>query len=261
MLRSFVLGKLSLATMPWSCNCMKINEIQFYNCLPKLVHCSQEEQYGVVTQDGLSKVLISKIVRFQHMCGAFRFWSNFRWPKIWVNQWWSPHHIALSCYTWLILVINCNNEVCSCSNNTVSKAFWQKKVLPKQRISCCGVIYNAVPPGSTGCGWQKPELSAVISPFGIAVQKADWGLKEISETENTWYFDILINEINVESLIHKTIWKMFKEIWQKRDKVDCESHILLKIISFCVPNRVVLDFSCPRARTFLVPVNCHFSKS
>ena len=54
----------------------------------------------------------------------------------------SPHHMAVTGYTWLIVVINCNNEVCSCSNNTVSKAFWQKKVLPEQRISCCGVIYN-----------------------------------------------------------------------------------------------------------------------
>ena len=54
----------------------------------------------------------------------------------------SPHHVAVTGYTWLIVVINCNNEVCSCSNNTVSKAFWQKKVLPEQRISCCGVIYR-----------------------------------------------------------------------------------------------------------------------
>ena len=36
---------------------MKMKEIQFYNCLPKLVHCNQEEQYGVVTQDGLPKIL------------------------------------------------------------------------------------------------------------------------------------------------------------------------------------------------------------
>ena len=88
------------------------------------------------------KFWISKNVQFRHMCGAFRFWSNFGWPKIWGNPCWSPSCIALACYSWLILVINCNNEVCSYSNNTVLKAFWQKKVLPKQRISCCGVIYN-----------------------------------------------------------------------------------------------------------------------
>ena len=55
--KSFVMGELSFARMSLSCNCMKMNEIQFYNCLPKLVHCSQDEQYGVVTQDGLPKIL------------------------------------------------------------------------------------------------------------------------------------------------------------------------------------------------------------
>ena len=34
------------------------------------------------------------------------------------------------------------NEFCSPSNNTVSKAFWQKKVLPEQRISYCEGIYS-----------------------------------------------------------------------------------------------------------------------
>ena len=32
--------------------------------------------------------------------------------------------IALAGYSWLTLVINSNNEVCSPSNNNVSKAFW-----------------------------------------------------------------------------------------------------------------------------------------
>ena len=36
---------------------MKMNGIQFYNCLPKLVGCSQEEQYAVETQHGLPKIL------------------------------------------------------------------------------------------------------------------------------------------------------------------------------------------------------------
>ena len=54
---SFVLGELSFATMPLSCNCMKMNGIQFYNCLPKSVDCSQEEQYSVETQHGLPKIL------------------------------------------------------------------------------------------------------------------------------------------------------------------------------------------------------------
>ena len=43
--------------MRLSFNCMKMNEIQFYNCLPKLVDCSQEEQYEVETQHVLAKIL------------------------------------------------------------------------------------------------------------------------------------------------------------------------------------------------------------
>ena len=38
---------------------MKMNEIQFWNCLPKLVDSSQDDQYDVVTQDGLPKILDS----------------------------------------------------------------------------------------------------------------------------------------------------------------------------------------------------------
>ena len=34
------------------------------------------------------------------------------------------HCIALTGYSWLTLVINSNNEVCSPLNNNVSKAFW-----------------------------------------------------------------------------------------------------------------------------------------
>ena len=60
--KSLVLGELCFARMPSSCNCMKINEIQFWSCLPKLVDSSQDDQYGVMTQDGLPKILDSKNV-------------------------------------------------------------------------------------------------------------------------------------------------------------------------------------------------------
>ena len=40
------------------------------------------------------------------------------------------------------MVITCNNEVCSRSDNAVSKSFWQKEVLPEQRISYCAGIYK-----------------------------------------------------------------------------------------------------------------------
>ena len=52
------------------------------------------------------------------------------------------HCIALTAYTWLTLVINCNNEVCSHSNNTVSREFFQKKVRSLQKISYCVGIYT-----------------------------------------------------------------------------------------------------------------------
>ena len=82
----------------------------------------------------------------------------------------SQHYIALTAYTWITLVINCNNEVCSHTNNTVSKAFLQKKVLPKQRISSCGVIYMLVSVLDartqlglngwiTGWTWSKEQIS------------------------------------------------------------------------------------------------------
>ena len=53
-------------------------------------------------------------------------------PKFRISHFGLLHCIALADYTWLIMVINCNNEVCSPSNNNVSRAFSKKKVLPRQ---------------------------------------------------------------------------------------------------------------------------------
>ena len=53
----------------------------------------------------------------------------------------SPHLMAVTGHSWLTLVVNCKNELCSPSNNTISKAFWQKRVLQEQKISCCEGIY------------------------------------------------------------------------------------------------------------------------
>ena len=104
---------------------------------------------------GSPKFWIFKNVQFRHICGAFEFWSNFGWPKIWVIPCWSPHLIVRDCYPWLIMVIN--------SNNTVSKAFWQKKVLPEQRISCCGVIYNERNIDQNVQVYTKIRLNSLIS--------------------------------------------------------------------------------------------------
>ena len=46
----------------------------------------------------------------------------------------SPHHIAVTGCNKLILVNNCKTEFHSFSYNYNAKAFWQKKVLPEQRI-------------------------------------------------------------------------------------------------------------------------------
>ena len=87
--KSFVLGELSFVTMPLSCNCMKMNEIQFWNCLPKLgslypvtaMWCGDSRWND-------PKFGIPKNVQFWHICGSFSFWSNFGWPKIWVIPCW-----------------------------------------------------------------------------------------------------------------------------------------------------------------------------
>ena len=50
-------------------------------------------------------------------------------------------------------MINSNNKLGSRSNNTVSKAFWQKNVLPEQRISCCEGIYTLIKTELPKLGW------------------------------------------------------------------------------------------------------------
>ena len=64
------------------------------------------------------------------------FTAIFGDPKFGVIHFGLSHCIAFPAYTWLNLVINCcTNEVCSCSNNNVSRAFWQQKVFHYNRLS------------------------------------------------------------------------------------------------------------------------------
>ena len=129
--------------MPLTQYCFKMNEIQFWNCWPKLVHWSQWQPHGVVTQHGMTQNLV-----FLKMCNfdihelLSGFGAILGDPKFGSFHVGSPHHVAVTGHSWLTLVGNSNNELCSPSNNTVSKAFWQKKVLPEQRISYCEGIYN-----------------------------------------------------------------------------------------------------------------------
>ena len=87
------------------------------------------------------KFWIFKMCNFDISVVHLSFWAILGDPKFGSFHIGSPHHVAVTGYTWLIVVINSNNELCSRSNNTVSKAFWQKKVLPEQRISCCEGIH------------------------------------------------------------------------------------------------------------------------
>ena len=80
----------------------------------------------------------------------------------------SPNCVALVAYTWLTLVINCNNEVCSPSNNAVSRAFWQKKVWSLQKDVTLRVISKRnFPCRHNECNFFQtpPSSSRITFPF------------------------------------------------------------------------------------------------
>ena len=109
--KSFVLGELSFVTMPLSCNCMKMNEIQFWNCLPKLVHCTQWQPCGVVTQDGMAQNLgFLKMSNFDIYVVLLAFGAILADPKFGSFHVGSTHHLAVTGYNELTLVVNCMNE-------------------------------------------------------------------------------------------------------------------------------------------------------
>ena len=149
--KSLVVGELSFASMPLSCSCMKMNGIQFWNCLSKLVYCSQWQPCGVVTQHGMTQNLgFLKMSNFDIYVVHLAFGAILGDSKFGSFHVGSPHHMAVTGYSWLTLVVNCMNELCSSSNNTVSKAFWQNKVLPQQKISYCAGIYYCKTPLTKG---------------------------------------------------------------------------------------------------------------
>ena len=131
--------------MPLRYYWLNMNGIQFWNCLPKLVHCSQWQPCGVVTQHGMTQNLgFLKVSSFDIYVVHLAFGAILGDSKFGSFHVGSPHLMAVTGHSWLTLVGNSNNEVCSPSNNTVSKAFWQKKVLPEQRISYCEGIYMLI---------------------------------------------------------------------------------------------------------------------
>ena len=75
--------------MPLRYYCLKMNGIQFWNCSPKLVHCSQWQPCGVLTQHAMTQNLVFlKVSNFDIYVLLSGFWSNFGWPKIWVIPCW-----------------------------------------------------------------------------------------------------------------------------------------------------------------------------
>ena len=122
-------------------NCLNMNEIQFGNCLPKLVECSQQEQIPCCNLICIAPNFGSpEMCNFDLYVVDLGFTAILGDPKFGAVHMRVQHCIALTAYTWLILVINCNNEVCSHSNNAVSREFWRKKVLSLQRNVTLRVI-------------------------------------------------------------------------------------------------------------------------
>ena len=134
--KSFVLGELSFARMPSRQYCLKVNKLHCWNCRPELVNCGQWQPWGVVTQHGKTQILglpklLQKLIP-PHICWN---WTFLRISKFWSFHLGSPHLVAVTGCNGLILANNFKTEVRSSSTNNISKACWQKKVLPEQVIS------------------------------------------------------------------------------------------------------------------------------
>ena len=79
---------------------MKMNGIQFWNCLPKLVHCSQLQQCGVVTQHGMTQNLVflkmSNFDIYVLLSGFGAILGDRKFGSFHVG---SRHHVAVTGYT------------------------------------------------------------------------------------------------------------------------------------------------------------------
>ena len=133
--KSFVLGELSFARMPSRQYCLKVNKLHCWNCRPELVNCGQWQPSSVVTQHGMTQILshpkLLQKLNGPHIC---RNWTLLGIPNFGSFHVGSPHHMVVTGYNELILVNNSKTELRSYSINNISKACWQKKVLPEQVI-------------------------------------------------------------------------------------------------------------------------------
>ena len=120
-----VVTRLSFARMPLRYYCWNVDILHFLNCLPILVQCNQWEQKKCHNPKcNVPNFVILEMCDFDIYVTNFAFREFFEDPKFGTLHLGLWHFFALTHYTWLILVINCNNEVCAPLNNTVSKAFW-----------------------------------------------------------------------------------------------------------------------------------------
>ena len=121
--------------MPSRQYCLKVNRIHSCIWRPELVKCSQWQPCGVVTQHGMTQILshpkLLKKLNGPHIC---RNWTLLGIPNFGSFHVGSKHHMAVTGYNELILVNNFKTEFRSSSSNNISKACWQKKVLPEQVI-------------------------------------------------------------------------------------------------------------------------------
>ena len=121
--------------MPSRQYCLKVNRIHSCNWRPELVKCSQWQPCGVVTQQRMTQILshpkLLKKLNGPHIC---RNWTLLGIPNFRSFHVGSKHHMAVTGYNELILVNNLKTEFRSSSSNNISRACWQKKVLPQQVI-------------------------------------------------------------------------------------------------------------------------------
>ena len=133
--KSFVLGELSFARMPSRQYCLKMNRVHSCNWQPELVHCTQWQPSGVLTQHGMTQILgqpkLLQKLKEPHICWN---WTFLGIPNFGPFHLGSPHHMAVTGYNELTLANNSKTEFRSFSYNYNSKALWQKKVLPEQMI-------------------------------------------------------------------------------------------------------------------------------
>ena len=87
--------------MPSRQYCLKMNRIHSCNWQPELVHCTQSQPSGVVTQHGMTQILghpkLLQKLKEPHIC---RNWTFLGIPNFGSFHLGSPHHMAVHWVQW-----------------------------------------------------------------------------------------------------------------------------------------------------------------